>query len=225
MSNYTKSTNFAVKDGLSVGTAAKRVRGTEIDDEYNAISVAIATKANTNNAALTGVPTAPTASAATNSTQLATTAYATTAIAAIAFPSTFAAGTKLVFYQASAPTGWTKVTSHNDKALRVVSGSGGGSGGSTSFSSAFTHSHSDSFSVNNHTLTISQIPSHTHYSGWKTGSGDGSAGQYATLHEGSASVQTGSAGSGAAHNHGLSGSVSSATISPQYVDVIICSKD
>ena len=72
MSNYTKSTNFAVKDGLSVGTAAKRVRGTEIDDEYNAISVAIATKANTNNAALTGVPTAPTASAATNSTQLAT---------------------------------------------------------------------------------------------------------------------------------------------------------
>ena len=63
MSNYTKSTNFAVKDGLSAGTAAKRVRGTEIDDEYNAISVAIATKANTNNTALTGTPTAPTASA------------------------------------------------------------------------------------------------------------------------------------------------------------------
>ena len=34
MSNYTKSTNFAVKDGLSSGTAAKRVRGTEIDDEF-----------------------------------------------------------------------------------------------------------------------------------------------------------------------------------------------
>ena len=75
MSNYTKSTNFAVKDGLSAGTAAKRVRGTEIDDEYNAISVAIATKANTNNTALTGVPTSPTAATATNTTQLATTAY------------------------------------------------------------------------------------------------------------------------------------------------------
>jgi len=75
MSNYTKSTNFAVKDGLSAGTAAKRVRGTEIDDEYNAIAVAIATKPNTNNTALTGVPTAPTAAVAVNTTQLATTAY------------------------------------------------------------------------------------------------------------------------------------------------------
>ena len=75
MSNYTKSTNFAVKDGLSAGTAAKRVRGTEIDDEYNAIAVAVATKANTNNATLTGTPTAPTAAVAINTTQLATTAY------------------------------------------------------------------------------------------------------------------------------------------------------
>jgi len=83
MSNYTKSTNFAVKDGLSSGTAAKRVRGTEIDDEYNAIAVAVATKANTNNTALTGVPTAPTASTSTNSTQLATTAYVKTNITAI----------------------------------------------------------------------------------------------------------------------------------------------
>jgi len=81
MSNYTKSTNFAVKDGLSAGTAAKRVRGTEIDDEYNAIAVAVATKANTNNTALTGVPTAPTASAGTNNTQIATTAFVTVAAA------------------------------------------------------------------------------------------------------------------------------------------------
>jgi hypothetical protein len=80
MSNYTKSTNFAVKDGLSAGTAAKRVRGTEIDDEYNAIAVAVATKANTNNTALTGVPTAPTAAVAINTTQLATTAYVTTKV-------------------------------------------------------------------------------------------------------------------------------------------------
>ena len=53
MSNYIKSTNFAVKDGLAVGQAAKRVRGTEIDDEFNAIATASATKANANNAALT----------------------------------------------------------------------------------------------------------------------------------------------------------------------------
>jgi len=36
-----------------------------------------------------------------------------------------AQGTVSVFFQSSAPTGWTKVTTHNDKALRVVSGTGG----------------------------------------------------------------------------------------------------
>ncbi len=49
----------------------------------------------------------------------------------------FASGTTIVFYQASAPTGWTKSTSHDNKALRVVSGTGGGSGGSSSFTSVF----------------------------------------------------------------------------------------
>ena len=34
----------------------------------------------------------------------------------------FASGTKMLFNQTSAPTGWTKVTSSNDVALRVVSG-------------------------------------------------------------------------------------------------------
>ena len=44
----------------------------------------------------------------------------------------FASGTKMLFQQTSAPTGWTKVTSHNNKALRVVSGTAG-SGGSNAF--------------------------------------------------------------------------------------------
>ena len=197
MSNYTKSTNFAVKDGLSAGAAAKRVRGTEIDDEYNAIAVAVATKANKNNTALTGTPTAPTASAATNSTQIATTAYATTAIAAIP------AVTAAIINGHAYPVGsiYTSVVATNPNTLlsvgvwsaigqgRVLLGAGGG------------YTAGDTGGTATETLTLSQIPSHTHYSGWKTGSGDGSAGQYATLHEGSASVQTGSAGSGAAHNN------------------------
>jgi len=47
-------------------------------------------------------------------------------------------GSSMLFYQAAAPTGWTKQTTHNDKSLRVVSGTGGGNGGSTAFSSVFT---------------------------------------------------------------------------------------
>ena len=47
MSNYTKITNFAEKDALTPGNANKKVKGTEIDNEFNAISTAIATKADT----------------------------------------------------------------------------------------------------------------------------------------------------------------------------------
>jgi len=45
MSNYTKNTNFAAKDALITGNAAKIVKGTEIDTEFNNIQTAIATKA------------------------------------------------------------------------------------------------------------------------------------------------------------------------------------
>jgi len=79
MSNYSKTTDFAAKDALATGNANKIVKGTEIDDEFDAIQVAVNSKANTNNAALTGTPTAPTSTTGTNSTQLATTAFVQTA--------------------------------------------------------------------------------------------------------------------------------------------------
>lgn len=78
MSNYTKATNFASKDALTTGNPLKTLSGTELDDEFNNIVTAVGTKANASNAALTGVPTAPTAAADTSTTQVATTAFVTT---------------------------------------------------------------------------------------------------------------------------------------------------
>jgi hypothetical protein len=54
MSNYTKTTNFAVKDSLATGNPSKKVKGTEIDAEFVAIAAAITSKADANNSALTG---------------------------------------------------------------------------------------------------------------------------------------------------------------------------
>ncbi len=75
MSSYTKSTDFSSKDALLTGNPLKVVKGTEIDDEFNAIQTAINSKANTNSPALAGTPTAPTAAAATSTTQIASTAF------------------------------------------------------------------------------------------------------------------------------------------------------
>jgi hypothetical protein len=80
MSNYTKATNFASKDTLPVGDSNKKVKGSEIDTEFNAISDAIATKADKNGPTFTGLPLAPTAAAGTNTTQIATTEFVGTAL-------------------------------------------------------------------------------------------------------------------------------------------------
>ena len=54
MSDYVKATNFAVKDTLSTGNAAKLVKGTELNSEFDAIATAVQTKINLNNPSFTG---------------------------------------------------------------------------------------------------------------------------------------------------------------------------
>lgn len=75
MSNYTKLTDFAVKDTLPTGNAAKIVKGEEIDDEFNAIETAVASKSNTASPTFTGTVTIPTLSVSnvTGTTITATT--------------------------------------------------------------------------------------------------------------------------------------------------------
>jgi len=72
-------------------------------------------------------------------------------------------GTRMIFYQKAAPTGWTKVTTSVDnKALRVVSGDGGGSGGSNSFTSTFAASRSVPLLRHNHGASMTEEGSHVH---------------------------------------------------------------
>jgi len=82
MSNYAKLTNFASKDSLASGNPLKVIKGTEIDDEFEAIETAVNTKADLASPTFTGTPAAPTAAASTDSTQIATTAFVQDAIAA-----------------------------------------------------------------------------------------------------------------------------------------------
>lgn len=150
-----------------------------------------------------------------------------------AFPS----GTRMLFQQTAAPTGWTKETSHNDKTLRVVSGTVT-TGGSNAFTSAFSNitpsgtvSTSISGTVANHTLTIGQIPSHQHFmvnnrNVANRADSDPSTTNYldfAAQHNPEGDEKyllrfhstvadrglTSATGSGQAHNHGFSGSATS----------------
>jgi hypothetical protein len=160
----------------------------------------------------------------------------------------FPSGTAMLFLQAAAPTGWTKSTTHNNKMLRIVSSSGGGSGGSAALSTAWS-SVALSGTVAGHTLTSGEIPSHTHsgttggqsathshsYAGTHTGGGGGQvSSQYfdannPIIMSGNASndhthtiTTDGGTGGGGSHGHGLT--VNAFTVTPAYVDAIICVK-
>jgi len=155
-----------------------------------------------------------------------------------AFPS----GTSMLFQQTTAPTGWTKQTTHDNKALRIVSGSVS-SGGSNTFAAAFNTNNTVSGttagagvtitgSTGSTTLTLSQIPAHGHrifdttirdtsLSGENYGSHKAvgiinASGAYLLNSEGTSTPIIEQSGGGSGHTHGagtLSGSSHTHTFS------------
>ena len=147
----------------------------------------------------------------------------------------FASGTAMIFQQTAAPTGWTKSTTHNNKALRLINGTVG-TGGSSAFTTAFgTPSVSGSVSlsgtVGSTTLSTAQLASHNHSTQLKVPGGSAGGQALGNYPEAvfSPSFTSSSTGSNSSHDHSFSGSgsLSSATasINVQYVDVIIATKD
>lgn len=138
----------------------------------------------------------------------------TLTVSAPAFP----AGTAMLFIQAAAPTGWTKSTTLNDYALRIVSGTGGGTGGSTAFSTALGASGTSGAT----TLSTSQIPSHNHafYFGSSSASSANVHISAYTANGNNSTYFSGMTytGGGGSHTHSLG-------INVNYVDAIICTKN
>ncbi len=137
----------------------------------------------------------------------------------------FPSGTAMLFQQSSAPTGWTKGATHNNKCPRIVTGSVS-TGGTFAFTSAFAANRTVAGSVGSTTLSQSTIPAHLHQvdiptkadESLNTGvaSGGGGAGvTYTTFSE--------NTGSGGSHTHTFTGT--SMDFDVQYVDFIIATKD
>lgn len=158
-----------------------------------------------------------------------------------------ASGTKLLFQQTAAPTGWTKdTTNYNDHAIRVVTGTAG-SGGNNAFSTldataVGTINSSISGYTANHILTTSQIPSHTHTgnvdlkTNWERGSSSQSPiGTGNARFDGSGSspdFTTNATGGNGGHSHGAGTLAVTSTftgsgnaLDVKYVDVIVATKD
>lgn len=179
-------TGFTVPNGM---TAAIYCDGTDVHQTTTYLNTPTISTPTINTPTLTGIPTTPTAAAGTNTTQIASTAFVTTAVSN-AFPS----GTRLMFAQAAAPTGWTQVTddSATNRMLRVVNTAGAGVGGSHS------------------PILNNVVPSHTHgYSG-NTG---GQSSDHAHYTSGTTAGMNGAN----PHSHGVNDPGHSHTVSPAIV--------
>lgn len=147
----------------------------------------------------------------------------------------FPSGTRLLFYQANAPTGWTKVTDIGNRAVKIVDDATGGTlAGSVNFSDVFksvtTSSVAVSGTVGDRKLTVAQLAAHGHEGYYYNNHGqdtsnprdcparDGGSGSILSL-----PID----GSDAAHNHPFTGSSHSHTVnlSVKYINVIVCRKD
>jgi hypothetical protein len=148
----------------------------------------------------------------------------------------FPTGTQMLFCNVSPPPGWT-VANVNDFMVRIVNSVGGGTGGSwsitgtsvatsvstntsvaaPSISGTVSTSVSDggssvSGTVANHTLTVGELPAHTHgltdLPGQTTIAATNSGPQQVNIAGTHSATTDNGTGGGGAHNHGWSGSLS-----------------
>jgi hypothetical protein len=154
----------------------------------------------------------------------------------------------MMFYQSAAPVTWTKISTYDDRLVRIVSTSAGGAtGGSVPISTGITLSHAHAIESMAHAHTIA-IDSHTHniatgnasagsvsenylatnISPYSTDAVVGAPGGYSTNRKlkNTFSTASGSLSTNSdSHNHGGNTGVGLSDITLAYADVIACSKD
>ncbi len=216
MSNYTIAVNWSGKDALSDSDAAKVISGSDFNTEFTTVRTAVNSKADTNGDSgedfaannvtvagtlnVTGIPTIPTASQGTNTTQAASTAFVTTAVAALD-----AAAINAIVY----PVGsiFTTVSSTAPATLLGMGtwaafGAGkvpvGIDSGDTDFDTA-----EETGGAKTHTLSIAEMPAHTHATEGNDSHDPGFGVPYVDTKSGSTpnSNATTSTGGGGAHNN------------------------
>ena len=220
MSDYTLAVNWSGKDGLSDSDAAKVISGSDFNSEFTTVRTAVNSKADlngdatedfaSNNAtvagtlAVTGVPTVPTQSAGNNTTRVATTAFVTAAVAAI----TAASINNLVYPVGSIYTNMAVATNPSSllgMGTWVAYATGQVLVGKESSGTFDALDESLGAETAAHTLTVNEIPSHSHSTGNTSGSYNSANGLNSDQYfSGGYTAETSAiqvTGGGAAHSH------------------------
>ena len=194
MSDYNLQIPWSGKDALSDSDPDKVVSGGDFNTEFLAVKTAVNSKADLANTSQ--VVTAATASAGTNTNQVATTAFVKAEIAATPAYPIGAIFTTTVAYANSAAVvaavGGTTWTAFGAGKVLV-----GVDAGDSDFDTV-----EETGGAKTHTLTTSEMPAHTHsYDKQVTSTDAISIHDISRVTGGNTGATTGSTGGGAAHNN------------------------
>lgn len=193
MSNYTLAVSWSGKDALADSDANKVISGADFNTEFTAVQTAVNTKADLAGSASQAF-SATTAAVGTNTTQVATTAFVT---AQYAYP------VGAIFTTVTAYANSAAVVSAIGGTTWVAFGAGkvlvGLDSGDTDFD---TVEETGGAKTDSHTLTIAEMPAHTHTYGKSTTSEAMSIHDISGL-RGAATTNTSSTGGGGAHTHDI----------------------
>jgi len=191
MSNYTIAVAWSGKDALSDSDANKVISGADFNTEFTAVQTAVNTKADLAGSASQAF-SATTATSGTNTTQVATTAFVQAQYAypvGAIFTTTVAYANSAAVVAAIGGTTWTAFGA--GKVLVGVDAS------DTDFDTV-----EETGGAKTHTLTISEMPAHTHsYDRQNTSTDNISIHDITRTTGGNSGSTTGSTGGGTAHNN------------------------
>jgi len=188
MSDYAITVDWAGKDSLADSSAAKVISGADFNTEFAAVRTAVNTKADINGDASEAF-SATTASPGTNTTQVATTAFVTAA-----FQAMYPVGS--IYTNAAVSTNPATLLGFGTWAAYAEGRVPVGKAGSGTFDTLNATGGAET-----HTLSIAEMPAHTHTYTKHSGTSNLSIHDISHTVTSHASATTGSTGGGGAHNN------------------------
>ena len=194
MSNYTIAVAWSGKDALADSDANKVISGGDFNTEFSAVRTAVNTKADINGNASEAF-SATTANAGTNTTQVATTAFVGAALTAATINAlVYPVGS--IYFNAAVATNPNTLLGFGTWAAY-----GGGRVMVGVHSSGTFDGLNETGGAETHTLSVNELPSHTHQFADNTGNTNVSIDDIGHTIKDRVTSTTGATGGGAAHNN------------------------
>ena len=194
MANYNLAVAWSGKDALADSDANKVISGGDFHTEFTAVKAAVNTKADINGSASEAF-SAVTANAGTNTTQVATTAFVGTALTAATINAlVYPVGS--IYFNAAVATNPATLLGFGTWAAY-----GGGRVMVGVHSSGTFDGLNETGGAETHTLSVNELPSHTHQFADNTGTTNVSIDDISHTIKDRVTGTTGATGGGNAHNN------------------------